>query len=105
MMHEESQQEEFQLGKIYCANCFHCKLLPPNAGNNILHIRCTAGKWKKKLGQEKVYRYCTIARRYCDACDTYEDMGETTDFIRESRKSIVEQTAPSGKRLTPPAIR
>ncbi|MDR0643766.1 MAG: hypothetical protein LBG05_02465 [Treponema sp.] len=80
------QEEEFQSGKIYCANCFHCKLLPGSEGG-ILRIRCTAGKWKKKLEQEKVYRLCTIMRRFRDECEYYEDMGESTEFIRELRKS------------------
>ena len=95
-MQEELQQEEFQTGKIYCANCFHCKLLPASE-NTILHIRCAAGKWKKKLGQEKVYKYCTITRRYFDVCGTYEDIGDTSEFIKELRKAISEETAFSGK--------
>jgi hypothetical protein len=95
-MQEELQQEEFQTGKIYCANCFHCKLLPAGE-NTILHIRCAAGKWKKKLGQEKVYKYCTITRRYLDQCETYEDMGDTPEFIKELRKAISEETAFSDK--------
>lgn len=86
-------QEEFQTGKIYCANCFHCRLLPASEVKAILHIRCDAGKWKKKLGQEKIYKYCTITRRYLDLCDTYEDMGDATDFIRELRKMMSEEAS------------
>ncbi|MDR1466277.1 MAG: hypothetical protein LBI40_01475 [Treponema sp.] len=81
------QEEEFQSGKIYCANCFHCKLLP-KIECDTLRIRCTAGKWKKKLGKEKVYKFCTITRRFNDMCEDYEDMGESTEFIRELRKSM-----------------
>jgi hypothetical protein len=88
IMHEE----EFQTGKIYCANCFHCKLLP-GIESDVLRIRCTAGKWKKRLGQEKVYKFCTITRRFSDGCEDYEDMGESTEFIRELRKSINEDTS------------
>jgi hypothetical protein len=83
--------EEFHAGKIYCANCIHCKLIPAMAERNaqyVLRIRCAAGKWKKKLGEEKLYKYCTITRRYLDSCDTYEEMGDTREFIRDLRKTL-----------------
>jgi hypothetical protein len=83
--------EEFQSGKIYCANCIHCKLIPAKPDREdryVLRIRCAAGKWKKKLGEEKMYKYCTITRRYLDNCDAYEEMGDTREFIRELRKNI-----------------
>jgi hypothetical protein len=99
-----AQDDEFYSGKIYCANCIHCKLIPakpgspsdcpgqtssPDSGNSyVLRIRCAAGKWKKKLGEEKFYKYCTITRRYQDACDAYDAMGDTREFIRELRKSL-----------------
>jgi hypothetical protein len=94
------QDEEFHSGKIYCANCIHCKLIPAKPGSPpdsqgqgfedryVLRVRCTAGKWKKKLGEEKLYKYCTITRRYQDSCDAYEAMGDTREFIRELRKTI-----------------
>jgi hypothetical protein len=83
--------DEFHSGKIYCANCIHCKLIPAKPEGEdryILRIRCAAGKWKKKLGQEKLYKYSTITRRYLDDCDTYEEMGDTREFIRELKKSL-----------------
>jgi hypothetical protein len=83
--------EEFHSGKIYCANCIHCKLIPAKSDNNdryVLRIRCAAGKWKKKLGEEKMYKYCTITRRYLDFCDSYGEMGDTREFIRELRKTL-----------------
>ncbi|MDR1058290.1 MAG: hypothetical protein LBL43_01955, partial [Treponema sp.] len=49
----EPEDEGFQHGKIYCANCINCKLIvvKPDQGNqHLLRIRCAAGKWKKKLG-------------------------------------------------------
>jgi hypothetical protein len=94
------QDEEFHSGKIYCANCIHCKLIPARQGapgnsekqgkedRYVLRIRCAAGKWKKKLGEEKIYKYCTITRRYQDSCDAYEAMGDTREFIRELRKTL-----------------
>jgi hypothetical protein len=78
-------------GKIYCANCIHCKLVPSRPEGDeryFLRVRCAAGKWKKKLGEEKVYKYCTVARRSIRSCDKYEEMGESKDFIRDLKKSL-----------------
>ncbi|MFP3043411.1 hypothetical protein LQZ19_16480 [Treponema primitia] len=88
------EEQDFHAGKIYCANCIHCKLVPAkSAGDDryVLRIRCAAGKWKKKLGEEKLYKYCTITRRYLDNCDTYEEMGDTKTYIRELKKSLPEK--------------
>jgi hypothetical protein len=95
------QDEEFHSGKIYCANCIHCKLIPAKQGapgdsgkqepedRYVLRIRCAAGKWKKRLGEEKLYKYCTITRRYQDSCEAYEAMGDgAREFIRELRKTL-----------------
>jgi hypothetical protein len=87
----EAGGDEFHNGKIYCANCIHCKLVPAKPEGEeryVLRIRCAAGKWKKKLGQEKLYKYCTITRRYLDECDAYEEMGDTREFIRQLRKTL-----------------
>jgi hypothetical protein len=86
-----SEDEEFHSGKIYCANCIHCKLIPARSEKTeqyVLRVRCAAGKWKKKLGEEKLYKYCTITRRYLDSCVSYEEMGDTRDFIRDLRKTL-----------------
>ncbi|MDR1099735.1 MAG: hypothetical protein LBL28_04565 [Treponema sp.] len=94
---DEEDEEEFHSGKIYCANCIHCKLIPekPEGGEAyLLRVRCAAGKWKKRLGQEKMYKYCTITRRYLDKCDTYEEMGDTREFIRDLRKSLPNKDEP-----------
>ncbi|GHU08594.1 hypothetical protein FACS1894151_04790 [Spirochaetia bacterium] len=87
----EGNAEEFHSGKIYCANCIHCKLVPAKAETEeryVLRIRCAAGKWRKKLGQEKIYKYCTITRRYLDKCDAYDEMGDAHEFIRELKKTL-----------------
>jgi hypothetical protein len=87
----EEADEDFQSGKIYCANCGHCKLIPSRPKGEaryVLRVRCDAGKWKKKLGEEKMYKYNTITRRYLDCCDTYEEMGDTPEFIRDLRKTL-----------------
>ena len=77
--------------KIYCANCIHCKLVPTEAekaGQFYLRVRCDAGKWKKKLGGEKLYKYFTVTRRSIESCDTYEEMGEPNEYIRELKKTL-----------------
>jgi hypothetical protein len=88
---EAGGAEEFHSEKIYCANCIHCKLIPAKPENDdryVLRIRCAAGKWKKKLGEEKMYKYFTVIRRYLDFCDSYGEMGDTKEFIRELRKTL-----------------
>jgi hypothetical protein len=85
----EPGDEAFHRGKIYCANCINCKLIvvKPDKGNqHLLRIRCAAGKWKKKLGEEKLYKYGTITRRCLDRCDAYDGMGDTQEYLRELRK-------------------
>ncbi len=77
--------------KIFCANCIHCKLVRDQRGSAdqyYLRVRCAAGKWRKKLGEEKIYKYFTVARRSLDFCDTYEPMGDAKDFIRELKKTL-----------------
>jgi hypothetical protein len=78
-------------GRIFCANCIHCKLVPSPAeaeGSFRLRVRCDAGKWRKKLGEEKIYKYFTVARRSIESCDSYEDMGEADEFIKDLRKLL-----------------
>lgn len=84
-------EEEFSSDKIYCANCTHCKLVKISKGNASqyqLRVRCHAGRWRKKLGEEKVYKYFTVIRRTLDQCDAYEPMGDAEVFLKELRKSL-----------------
>lgn len=77
--------------KIYCANCIHCKLVRTNAGTGnqyYLRVRCAAGKWRKKLGDEKIYKYFTVARRSIEECDAYVPMGNAKEFIKELKKTL-----------------
>jgi hypothetical protein len=74
--------------RVFCANCIHCKLVPSPAdaeGSYRLRVRCDAGKWRKKLGDEKIYKYFTVARRSIESCDSYEDMGDASEFIKDLR--------------------
>ena len=83
--------DEISLDKIYCANCIHCKLVKIAVGDGTqyyLRVRCDAGKWKKKLGEEKFYKYFTVARRSLDSCEQYEPMGDLKDFLRDLKKSL-----------------
>ncbi len=87
----ETLDGEFSADKIYCANCIHCKLFrtPRGSANEYgLRVRCEAGKWKKKLGEEKVYKFFTVIRRTLDECDAYVPMGEIQAFLKELRRSL-----------------
>lgn len=78
-------------GKIYCANCIHCKLVSAPSdvvGQFYLRVRCDAGKWNKKLGGEKQYKYFTVTRRSIDCCDSYEAMGDAEEFMSDLRKTL-----------------
>jgi hypothetical protein len=84
-------EDEFSPDKVYCANCIHCKLIknPVGNGNQFnLRVRCDAGKWRKKLGEEKMYKYFTVIRRTLDQCDTYEPMGDADVFLKELKKNL-----------------
>jgi hypothetical protein len=83
--------EEYSPDKVYCANCIHCKLIKNPVGNAnqySLRVRCDAGKWKKKLGDEKVYKYFTVIRRTVEQCSEYEPMGEAELFLKELKKNL-----------------
>lgn len=75
----------------YCANCIHCKVfrvVDNELEGFYLRVRCTAGKWKKKTGAEKVYKYFTVDRRISDNCPAYTPMGESRQFLKELRKEL-----------------
>jgi hypothetical protein len=86
-----SFEEEFSSDKVYCANCIHCKLIKVPMGSSSqygLRVRCEAGKWRKKLGEEKVYKYFTVIRRTLEQCESYEPMGEVEIFLKELKKNL-----------------
>ena len=78
--------------KIYCANCIHCVVvkvpLDDNKGRYVLRVKCKQQKWRKKLGEEKLYKYFTVIRRTMDDCPDYESMGDAKEFLRELRKNL-----------------
>ena len=82
---------EIATDKIFCANCINCKLVRSPSGSPdeyYLRVRCAAGKWRKKLGDEKVYKYFTVARRSLDSCEAYVPMGDAKEFIRELKRTL-----------------
>ncbi len=86
-----SLEQNVDEDKRYCANCIHCKTVrvPLGDGRNYqLRIRCEAGQWKKKLGEEKLHKYFTVSRRDASDCPRYETMGDSEEFIRELKKTL-----------------
>ena len=84
-------EEEFSSDKVYCANCIHCKLVKHALGSASqyqLRVRCDAGRWRKKLGEEKVYKYFTVIRRTLEQCDDYEPMGDAGLFLKDLRRNL-----------------
>ena len=84
-------EDDFSSDKVYCANCIHCKLIKIPMGDASqygLRVRCDAGKWRKKLGEEKVYKYFTVIRRTVEQCDAYEPMGDAGIFLKELKKNL-----------------
>jgi hypothetical protein len=87
----ETRKKQTAGEKIYCANCIHCKLVRDSAaGSNryYLRVRCEAGKWRKKLGEEKIYKYFTVARRSPERCDAYEPMGDPREYIKDLKRNL-----------------
>ncbi len=80
-----------KIKKVYCANCLNCVLVKTPAGvknKYLLRVRCSAKQWKKKLGEEKLYKYFTVARRTMAACSDYESMGELKSYLKDLRKNL-----------------
>ncbi len=81
--------------KIFCANCRNClviKVLVPNkAGTYLLRLKCSAGVWQKKLGNEKLHKYFTAARRMMDECDFYDSMGDLETYVKDLRTMLPAQ--------------
>jgi len=77
--------------KVYCANCSHCVVFRKyliRKNLYVLRVKCNKGKWKKKSGEEKIYKYFTIARRVLLKCEFYDPMGDHKSFISELKKSL-----------------
>ena len=83
-------EESGKTDKIFCANCIHCKLVRASTDDGqVTHkVRCDAGHWKKKLGEEKLYKYATVMRRAMINCPDYDEMGEPRAFMKELKKTL-----------------
>ncbi|WP_245584594.1 hypothetical protein [Spirochaeta cellobiosiphila] len=87
----ENEETVSAQDKVYCANCSNCKVVKIAVGNGSqyqLRVRCAAGKWRKKLGDEKYYKYFTVARRSMLSCDSYEPMGDSKEFIKDLKNNL-----------------
>lgn len=85
--------EEEDVGSdIYCANCRYCILFRKSSSseddNYVLRVKCAQEQWRKKLGDEKMYKYFTVARRTVGKCSLYQDMGDLKSFLRSLRKNL-----------------
>lgn len=77
--------------KIYCANCGHCvvKRVPTgNPGQFVYRVKCAQNMWKKKLGEDKVFKYFTVIRRTMDECSKYDPMGDSKTFLKQLKKTL-----------------
>lgn len=77
--------------KVYCANCLHCvtvRQYESEADKYILRVKCTKKKWSKRSGEEKLYKYFTVARRMQVNCEFYEPMGEILPYIKNLKKEL-----------------
>jgi hypothetical protein len=76
---------------IHCANCSHClvfKQCIQESDTYVLRVRCAMGIWRKKSGDEKIYKYFSIFRKTIEFCDHYDSMGEEKAYMKELRKSL-----------------
>jgi len=77
--------------KIFCANCTNCIVIRHNEQEQdkyVLRVKCTKNKWVKRSGEEKLYKYFTVARRIMDDCDGYIESGELFPYIKNLRKEL-----------------
>ena len=77
--------------KVYCANCSNCVVVKQKEGDAdryILRVRCNKGRWSKRSGEEKLYKYFTVARRMILNCEEYHEMGEILPYIKNLKKEL-----------------
>lgn len=88
----EEQNEQLSETGIYCANCRYCVLFRKASGIDgnqyLLRVKCAQEQWRKKLGEEKMYKYFTVARRTVEKCDNYKEMGDLRSFLKTLRKIL-----------------
>ncbi len=96
-LEEEENLEEYQdddkSDKQYCANCLHCVVVkvPVVSGKDSQwkqRVKCNKGKWRKRLGDEKLYKYFSVFRRVVSGCEYYEKMGELKTFLKDLKRNL-----------------
>jgi hypothetical protein len=77
--------------KIFCANCQNCIVIrqyESEPDRYVLRVKCLKKKWVKRSGEEKLYKYFTVARRIMDDCEFYMESGELFPYIKNLRKEL-----------------
>ncbi|MBW7856751.1 MAG: hypothetical protein H3C43_00225 [Leptonema sp. (in: Bacteria)] len=77
--------------KVYCANCVHCivsRQYEADQDKYILRVRCNKKMWSKRSGEEKLYKYFTVARRMMPGCEHYKAMGDLLPYIKNLKKEL-----------------
>lgn len=77
--------------KVYCANCEHCvvsRVFETDTSKYVLRVKCEKKRWAKRSGEEKQYKFFTVARRVQTDCPDYIPMGEANPFIKNLRREL-----------------
>lgn len=77
--------------KIFCSNCMQCIVIrqyESEPDRYVLRVKCIKKMWSKRSGEEKLYKYFTVARRIMDECEYYEECGELFPYIKNLRKEL-----------------
>ena len=77
--------------KIHCANCTYCTIVQKTDGEldkYVLRVRCAKGKWSKRSGEEKLYKYFTVARRTQINCEDYRPMGPLLPYLKNLKREL-----------------
>ncbi len=77
--------------KVYCANCEHCRVtrvFEPDNIKYVLRVRCVKKRWSKRSGEEKQYKYFTVARRVQIDCPDYSSTGDADSFIKNLKREL-----------------
>ncbi len=77
--------------KDFCANCAHCIVVRRREGDAdryILRVRCDKNRWSKRSGDEKLYKYFTVARRIQLNCEDYQEMGELPHYVKNLKREL-----------------
>ncbi len=77
--------------KTFCSNCINCIVVrqyESEPERYVLRVRCLKKKWLKRSGEEKLYKYFTVARRVADDCLSYAESGDPFPYIKNLKKEL-----------------